>query len=467
MKKMRIFAAMAAAACLWACTKPDANTPGGNDTPGGKEQETEVTLTVSPASVEFDAEGAVRRVSVTTNQPDYTITGNPDWLALEKNGAEVTLTAAANTVNQPRTCTLTFKAGEKTATVAVSQKAGSPFDGFKNCSSAVLEYMGNTLYQFMKPTEEDYGGAALLVLSDEDENHLVLWIYTDLFASEEEVSLTPGIYTKGSDDYLGLKLAAKKLTFMPGAASNLDDEDYVAGCYYAYPVDAETSVSIPLVDGTIEVVAGNDGTYTIKADMKDEAGKSYKYAYQGEVEIDAEGAGYPGNSDRIDPTQNIFSVQCYYYGDRYEKGTSNFELYLYSGDEENYAMTVFQFSTPAVDFSENIDLTGAYSTPAEPEEGQEPQDPYAAGMLVPGALTEIIPGFSMPSGTYVMYAPGDYTICDAYGSLSLTRQPDGKYTILSMLMSQSEEMVMFVGENFSGIQNLEVEFIDGTAEEDE
>ena len=129
MKKMKIFAAMATAACLWACTKPDANTPGGNNTPGGKEQETEVTLTVSPASVEFDAEGAVRRVSVTTNQPDYTVTGNPDWLALDKNGAEVTLTAAANTVNQPRTCTLTFKAGEKTATVAVSQKAGSPFDG--------------------------------------------------------------------------------------------------------------------------------------------------------------------------------------------------------------------------------------------------------------------------------------------------------------------------------------------------
>ena len=47
-----------------------------------------VNAAVSPASVEFDAEGAVRRVSVTTNQPDYTITGNPDWLALEKNGAE-------------------------------------------------------------------------------------------------------------------------------------------------------------------------------------------------------------------------------------------------------------------------------------------------------------------------------------------------------------------------------------------
>jgi hypothetical protein len=455
MKKMRILAAMAAVACLWACTKPEANTPGGNnnDTPGGNGQDATVTLTVSPTTVEYEAEGGVRRVSVTTNQADYTVTGNPDWLTVDKNGAEVTLTAAANTVNQARNCTLTVTAGDKTATVEVNQKAGSPVQGFKNCKVAVLEYMGTTLYQFMKPTEEDYGGAALLCLSDEDENNLVLWIYTDLFASPEEVTLTPGKYTKGEDNYAQLKLAAKKLTFMAGVSTGVDDEDaYVAGCYFAYPLDGEKYASIPLVDGTIDVVANNDGTFTIKADMVDGEGKDYKYAFEGNVVINAEEAGYPGASDRLDVTENILYGVCYYRGDNYGKGTANFILQFYAaeaGSEQPVALSQFEFNTELVEFAEDMDLSGVYNFPDDGAESGTPIELYSAGSLVPGYLEHFQFGdysFDNPSGTSVQwFQPSDYELCDLYGFLMLTKEADGKYSFMASQMSSTGYSLIMMG----------------------
>lgn len=456
MKQSILLAAVAAATCLLACSKPDNPEP----TPGpGPETKDEVS--VSPGSVAFEADGGTVRVAVTTNVADYSVSGNPDWLTVSKNGKEISLTAAQNLVNEARNCTLTVTAGKATASIAVSQKAGSPYAGFAVCSSATFEYAGTMLYQFLKPTEEDYGGQGYIEMDDEDGNHLAIWVYTELFESEEQVELTPGTYVKGEDNYPS-SLAAKKMTYVPGVYfSFADDEEEeemeVGGSYFSSITSEE---EIPLTDGTVEVIAENDGTHTIKVDMTGSDGKAYKYVFQGQLAIDTEGATYP-NPGRIDVASTVYGAECYYMGDVYGNGTSNFVLQVYSGDEQNPAVTQYEFNVDAVDFSEDIDLSGEYYTPSEEEEGEEPADPFGPGMLVPGSLQELFPGFEMPFGTYIMYSFGDYLLADAFASLVLQKQEDGKYTLTSAIMSTTGEMVMFMGSDFTGIHDLEIPIVDG------
>ena len=437
MKTNKIVAALAVLATLWACQeKEDPIKPA---TP---------EVSVSPASVSFESDGGTFRVAVTTNVDTYTVTGNPDWLTVEQNGKEIVLTAAQNTVNEVRSCTLKVTADTASCDIAVSQKAGSPYSGFTVCKSATLEYGGIMLYQFMKPTEEDYGGWGTLSMMDEDGNSLGLWIYTDLFKSEEEVELTPGTYVKGNDDYLGLKLSAKKLTFMPGVNAGGDDDDYIAGCFYT---SVATGTGTPLVDGTILV--GEDGGKTlVNVDMTDEAGNAYKFVYVGDVTIDASSATYPSENERIDVAATIFAADCYYMGDKYVNGTTNYILAIYSGDPDNPAVTNFEFNAPACEFSESIDLTGAYSTPDE-EAGIAP---YSAGSIIPGELVELLPGFEFPMGTYIMYSFGDYLIGDAYDSLILSKAEDGTYAMMGVIMSNTGELVMFMG-----IEGLNIGIYDG------
>ena len=453
MKKM-FFLAVAAVATVVACNKPDNPQPKPGPDPA---PETKDEVSVSPASVAFEGEGGTLRVAVTTNVNDYAVTGNPDWLTVTTSGKEISLTAAQNTVNEARSATLTVTAGKASASISVSQKAGSPYYGYTVLKEARMDYGGTMLYAFMKPTEEEYGGWATLELFDEDQNELVCWIYTDLFLSAEEVELTTGTYVKGADDYQGLSLAAKKVTYMAGMLIDDEEESYATGTYF---VSAATEQQIPLVNGTIEVTR-NGEAYVILVNLTDAAGNAYKYVFEGELVIDTEGAVYPGDVEHIDVGSSVFAATCLYLGDVYGNGTSNFMLYVYSGDEESPAQTVFEFNAPAAEFAEDLDLSGEYYTPSEPQEGEEPGDPHGAGTLVPGSLVEIVPGFEMPMGTYVMYTFGDYLIADAFASLQLTKQEDGKYTLSGALMSTAGEMAMFMGSDFTGIHDLAIEIIDG------
>ena len=58
------------------------------------------------------------------------------------------------------------------------------------------------------------------------------------------------------------------------------------------------------------------------------------------------------------------------------------------------------------------------------------------------------------------YSFGDYLIADAYASLILTRQEDGKYTVSGALMSTAGEMVFFFGADYTGIHDLEIPIVD-------
>lgn len=454
MKTLKILAAIAATACLWACVKDKPVDPDNNNDPVTETP----SVSVSPATVAFEGEGGTLRVAVTTNVETFTVSGNPEWLSCQISGKEISLTAAANTVNEARSCTLTVTAETATASIAVSQKAGSPYPGFAVLKSAELEYGGTMLYTFMKPTEEDYGGWATMGLVDEDGNKLVIWMYTDLFTSAEEVELTPGLYVKGEDDYANLKLCAKKLTYMPGVTVEGDEEDegYTTGTYF---VSVATEQEIPLVDGTLEVIKEGDG-YVIKVDLTDAQGTAYKYVYTGDVPIDAEGATYPSGNDRIDVAATLIPdmTTCYYNGDAYGAGTANYALILYSGDPASPVMTQIEFNGPYQPYAEDIDLSGTYTSPDE-EEGPAL---YGAFSVTPGAMVELFPGFSWPMGTYIAYSYTDILIGDGYDSLILEKQENGNYKFSGAVMSATGDFAMFLN-----IENLPIPIYDATAQSGE
>ena len=74
MKKMTFLAAAAALACLWGCEDPLVN-------------DIIAEVSVSPASVTFEAEGGTLKVAVTANV-DFDITGAANWLKVEKSDKE-------------------------------------------------------------------------------------------------------------------------------------------------------------------------------------------------------------------------------------------------------------------------------------------------------------------------------------------------------------------------------------------
>ena len=88
---------------------------------------------VNTPSVNFDMAGGMQSFSVTSNT-DWTISGNPSWLAVTPmqgtDNGTVTLMANANT-GDARNCILYIKAGDAQATVSVSQSG-------KNISNGIV-----------------------------------------------------------------------------------------------------------------------------------------------------------------------------------------------------------------------------------------------------------------------------------------------------------------------------------------
>ena len=131
---------------------------------------------------------------------------------------------------------------------------------------------------------------------------------------------------------------------------------------------------------------------------------------------------------------------------------------FYSGSEEKYATTNFDFYTQVVEYSNNIDISGTYTTPDE-EEGLLPCTP---GTLDFGVLVDY-GFFQYPSGAFVMYEIGDYLVGDGYAGLTLTKEADGTYTInMAAMMSSEGDMELFMG-----VTGLEIEIVDATAEEED
>ena len=92
-------------------------------------QEQNYTLTVSPTSWTGIAySGGTKSVTITSSS-NWTIDSNPSWITASKSsgssGDVITLTAAENTNTTSRTGTITFKCGDKTATITITQDGKS------------------------------------------------------------------------------------------------------------------------------------------------------------------------------------------------------------------------------------------------------------------------------------------------------------------------------------------------------
>ena len=88
----------------------------------------EIVLSISPSDpIGFEATGnKAVELTVTTNAPDWTFSYPEEWMTAEKQGDKLTVNAKDNTGDaRVGQIVVTSSEGEKTAKIAVSQKAGS------------------------------------------------------------------------------------------------------------------------------------------------------------------------------------------------------------------------------------------------------------------------------------------------------------------------------------------------------
>ncbi|MDR1825297.1 MAG: hypothetical protein LBR27_08245, partial [Bifidobacteriaceae bacterium] len=85
------------------------------------------SLSVSSTSLALIAPPSTTTVSVTTNQPSWTVTDNAAWLTVAQSGSSFTVSAAANTTSAVRNATITVSAGVASKVwITVTQAAPSP-----------------------------------------------------------------------------------------------------------------------------------------------------------------------------------------------------------------------------------------------------------------------------------------------------------------------------------------------------
>ena len=88
----------------------------------------EIVLSISPSDpIGFEATGnKAVELTVTTNAPDWTFSYPEEWMTAEKQGDKLTVNAKDNTGDaRVGQIVVTSSEGEKTAKIAVSQKAGT------------------------------------------------------------------------------------------------------------------------------------------------------------------------------------------------------------------------------------------------------------------------------------------------------------------------------------------------------
>jgi len=400
MKKYLAIAAIAALVGFVSCTKD-----------GGSAK-----ISVSPKSVTFTGEAGTMKVSVKTKSSSYTATEDADWLEVSVKGKEITLTATANTTGAERTCKVKVADANSSCDLEVIQQVGSPVPGFAPLKSAEIEYGGSMM--FVTYVNETKGGTSYCTFEDYDGNKLSIWLFTEMWESEDEVELTEGVYKAGKD--VGMTWYAEPGTWFPGSLvvrenSDADDED--ASMVFGSSFIANDGTVSYLKTGTIEV-SGN----IIKIDLKDESGNEYKYAYQGDIEIDIT-AQFGGAGD---PTADIYKVTCGKIAEN--EGVSNMCLTIYAGDQEAPTRTLiyFNIATPADGNYTADSIVGMYMAPSEDAPAG------SVGTVDLGYYVEL-GGFKMAMGSSVIDASFNMWAADGDAMLMIVKNEDGSYTVMGRL----------------------------------
>jgi len=442
MKRYLSFLAIAVASlAIAACQKPATPDNKGNDE-GETRQE---TLTITPSSLEFEADGGTKSVAIEGTAKSFTATSSADWLTASVEGGALKVTAVANTELQAREATVTVKGDVLTAILSVSQKAGSKYLGYTELTDAEAMYTGGLLQKAMGAAGAEGGLWQVNLTSSDQRVFIALWLFTEWYASEEEIELTAGTYTAGTDNLSTLVIPAKPGTWMTGQLVVLDegtdDEEEMSYGSWISETVGETSTELKLTSGTVTVSVEN-GVFTIKTDLKDQEGNDVKYFYEGLLEYNTDMVFYPGGEERADPS--VFtSGMLTYMGDT--ESSSKLQLTLMT--DEMLPMTVFTFYVDKLSFDSlaSTDLSGSYMGAAilEKEEG------------APGTLDAY--------GNYIAFSFTDI-FAAGMASLTLSRNDDGAYNVTGVMASADyTEMFSFDDEE----KYIGLMYIDGTQEEEE
>ena len=451
MKKYLAIAA-AATAIIFAATSCDEKPQ--------PEPVVETTLSVNPTSVTLQGAGETVKLAIETNAETVLCTPGADWIQASVSGKELTLTAAANPTEEPRNTEVTLTAGDKQAKVQVTQAAGSKYPGYTRATAEESTYLGY-MYQKLYDVEDGDGGSISINLASPDGRYsLHIEAFTTLFEAEEDVCLSPGTYTKGADDPAGAGFVCKAMTWVPGCAVVIEDEEGTEELPYGSWLT--TTIGENITDAKVTsgsfTVEEKDGGYLIKTDLTTEDGTAINFYYEGVLEIDSDGAIYPGEPERPEITSFVWG-EITYMGEAGENSTQ-LELTLYCDEEGNYPMISYTFYVPTVSFENlaNTDLSGAYYV----ADGEE-SFPFDPGTVEIGTKMEI-EGFTFPMGSYVIYGMLDYMIPDGMVSLILARNEEGKYNVTgAMATADFSAFCMFMDET----TYIPFEYNDGTAYDDE
>ena len=87
-----------------------------------RETPPETTLSINPSTLNFEAAGGNKDFTVSTNADSFSVSEKCDWITVSQSNNTVTVTAAVNTGDE-RNCNITVTAGDKEASVSISQAA--------------------------------------------------------------------------------------------------------------------------------------------------------------------------------------------------------------------------------------------------------------------------------------------------------------------------------------------------------
>ena len=397
--------------------------------------ETVSSLSATPASVTIPAEGGTVNVVINTDASSFEYSGQAEWLEVTLDGKAMNLSAEANPDQTQRDCNISVTAGSRTISIPVTQEASSKYPGYDEVSALGTESCYQGIIPFMGPADQE-GGQAFLYFTLDARTELTVELFTTMFASADEVELTPG-----------------PMTFVPGLVLELDDEEEVEtipyGTYTATTINDVETYNV-ITGGTMTVSANDDGTVTVLMDFTAGDGTAVKYYYEGELELSASGASFPGTE--ILPT-DVISVSGTYKGaNEGYADYCNIVLTLATSGIPCPSTTV-DFNIPYTAFADDIDLSGTYNAI---------DTPFSAAGINKG--TTPAPGpFSLPTGTYVYLDldmttfTGEYFVADGASTMTLTKNDDGTYDIAATLANAAGESYEY------DIKGMNIELYDDTA----
>ena len=415
--------------------------------------ETVSSLSATPASVTIPAEGGTVNVVINTDASSFEYSGQAEWLEVTLDGKAMNLSAEANPDQTQRDCNISVTAGSRTISIPVTQEAASKYPGYDEVSALGTESYYQGIIPFMGPADQE-GGQAFLYFTLDARTELTVELFTTMFASADEVELTPGTYTLGEDFASeSMAYAAEPMTFVPGLVQERDDEEEVEtipyGTYTVTTINDVETYNV-ITGGTMTVSANDDGTVTVLMDFTAGDGTALKYYYEGELELSSANASFPGVE--ILPT-DVISVSGTYNGaNEGYADYCNIELTLNTAGSP-YPTTFINFNIPYTAFADDIDLSGTYNAI---------DTPFSAAGINKG--TTPAPGpFSFPTGTYVYLDldmttfTGEFFVADGASTMTLTKNDDGTYDIAATLANAAGESYEYV------IKGMNIELYDDTA----